>query len=152
MRKEAERKIVQKMKQSRMVRKAELEKAERQKEQFSKMMSELGQEGQRKATSDRNNNATTTEVTQSTCVQEEPNLTSNDTPSPIPTLIDLPSNDPTNATTTTSPTTTTKDEDFPYCLLHLPAGDLHKPVLVVMRESDAHKLLQGPYFSKVTTE
>ncbi|KAK4314010.1 hypothetical protein Pmani_014673 [Petrolisthes manimaculis] len=81
-------------------------------------------------------NKATSGVTQPICNLEEPILT------------DLPANDPTTATTST----TSEDEDFPYCLLHLPAGDHHKPVLVVMRESDAHKLLQGPYFSKVTTE
>ncbi|KAK3882262.1 hypothetical protein Pcinc_013342 [Petrolisthes cinctipes] len=46
----------------------------------------------------------------------------------------------------------TADADFPYCLLHLPAGDHHKPVLAVLRESDALQLSRGPYFSKVKAE
>ncbi|KAK3881318.1 hypothetical protein Pcinc_014236 [Petrolisthes cinctipes] len=41
---------------------------------------------------------------------------------------------------------------FPVCILHIPTGDKHKPVLSVLREKDALKLIEGPYFTMVKRE
>lgn len=110
------------------VRESELEKAERETKEFHEMLIEHGPK-------------LPTESPSFCSLEEHP-------------MSEMPSSDSTNATAPASTTSTEKkdDESFPHCVIHLPAGDHHRPVLAVLREGDARKLLQGPYFSKVKSE
>lgn len=106
------------------VRESELEKAERETEEFHQMLIERGPK----------------------MPMESPSFCSLDEHP----MSEMPSSDSTNATAPASATST--DETIPHCIIHLPAGDHHRPVLAVLREGDARKLIQGPYFSKVKSE